>query len=92
MSYREIIIKETNTQSGELRLSVSRQVQRQVEKVGPLLFRPTGKFRKSVSVQYGLSIHGQGATVKEAVADFRKRWEFFCANRHDIMMGRIDLI
>ena len=37
----------------------------------------TGRYIKKVVVQYGIGVSGVGATLKEAVADFRDNWASF---------------
>jgi hypothetical protein len=88
MSIRTIQVK---TAEQSLSLTVARTVRREKIRTG-LIFKDTGRIIKKVSVQYGIGVHGEGKNLKDAVADFQSRWDFFCANRHDIAMGRMDLI
>ncbi len=46
-------------------------------------------FKKTVTVQYGIGVAGEGKTLKEAVANFRENWTFFCNNREAIVRGEI---
>jgi len=88
MSYRTIEVKIDNR---ALPLGVYRAVRREKVRTG-FLMQDTGRIIKKVTVQYGMGVHGEGATLKAAVADFQARWSFFCANRHDIVIGRVEMV
>ena len=46
-------------------------------------------YKKTVTVQYGIGVAGEGKTLKEAVENFRENWTFFCNNREAIVRGEI---
>jgi hypothetical protein len=88
MSFKEITI--TTQEGSTLCLGVSRLVRHEKKMVKPFLFQDTGVIFKKVSVQYGVGVSGEGATLKEAVADFRNNWSFFCNNRAAILRGEVE--
>lgn len=88
MSSKEITI--TTAEGNTLSLVAVRQIHFKSQ-FKPGSFLIVGKTRtKKVSVQYGIGVGGEGATLKEAVADFRKNWTFFCDNRHAIARGEVE--
>jgi hypothetical protein len=87
MSFKEITI--TTVEGNTLCLTAIRKVAYQA-KYKPGSFLIIGKIRtKKVSVQYGIGVNGEGHTLKEAVADFRKNWTFSCSNRAAIMRSEL---
>jgi hypothetical protein len=90
MSFRTIKVAPVG-HPHSLILSVARTVRHERVRKG-LLFKKTGRIFKKITVQYGIGIHGEGGTLKEAVADFQTRWAFFRDNHHEIVMGRMELI
>jgi hypothetical protein len=65
-------------------------VRREKKMVKLFSFQERGRIIKRVLVQHGIGVGGEGGTLKEAVADFRKNWLFFCANRYAIVRGEVD--
>jgi hypothetical protein len=88
MSFKEITI--TTQEGNTLRLGVVRQIRHEKKMVKPFLFQKTGMVIKKVSVQYGIGVGGEGATLKEALADFQKNWSFFCENKDAIVRGEVE--
>ena len=87
MSSKEITI--TAAEGSMLGLVAVRQIHYKSQ-FKPGSFLIVGKTRtKKVSVQYGLGVAGEGATLREAVADFRRNWTFFCDHRQAIVRGEM---
>jgi hypothetical protein len=79
MSFKQITV--TTNEGDVLLIGASRKVRREKKIIAPFRFRETGKIIKKVTVQYGIGVGGEGASLKEAVAIFKKNWSDFCANR-----------
>ena len=77
MSFKEITI--TTVEGNTLTLAAVRKIECRSERRGFLTIGQ--KFTKKVQVQYGIGIAGKGENLKDAVADFRKNWTEFCAQR-----------
>lgn len=85
MSQKNISI--VTEQGNELGLLAYRRVICKVERQG---LRTIAVHRtKMVTVQYGVGVAGEGKTLKDAVANFRENWTFFCDNREAIVRGEM---
>jgi len=92
VAFKQVTIK--TAEGTELFCQVRRDVRELRSNGGFMrLGSPTGVVVKQITVSYGLGgIHGEGASLKEAVADLNRRGSFFVAHRHEIDMGRVEMI
>lgn len=85
MSYKTISVM--TTEGNDLGLLAHRRIVPRIERKG--LRTIAVHHTNMVTVQYGIGVAGEGATLKEAVSNFRENWTFFCNNRAAIVRGEM---